>query len=187
MLLNLYIKNYALIDNVSIAFGPGLNILTGETGAGKSIIIDAINLIIGERASTDLIRTGQQNASVEAVFEYEDKSIDEILKEYGIEPEDNTLIISREINIQGRSISRMNGKLVPASALKRVGKLLIDIHGQHEHQSLLDSKNHIKILDSLEYEEISKFKNKVKSLYQEYCQIQRKIGQLKKKYLDFCR
>ena len=103
MLLNLSIKDYALIDNVSITFGPGLNILTGETGAGKSIIIDAINLIIGERAYTDFIRTGKQNASVEAVFEYKDDSVDEILKEYGIEPEDNTLIITREINAQGEA------------------------------------------------------------------------------------
>jgi len=187
MLLNLCIKNYALIDNVSIAFGPGLNILTGETGAGKSIIIDAINLIIGERASTDFIRTGQQNASVEAVFEYNDNNVDEILKEYGVEPEDNTLIITREINAQGRSVCRLNGKLVPASALKRVGKLLIDIHGQHEHQSLLDSKNHIKILDSLGYEEISKAQSEVKKLYKEYCHIQSQIRQLEKKHMDFCR
>ncbi|MFY9217421.1 MAG: DNA repair protein RecN [Tepidanaerobacteraceae bacterium] len=187
MLLNLCIKNYALIDNISIDFGPGLNILTGETGAGKSIIIDAINLIIGERAYTEFIRTGRQNASVEAAFEYEDEGVDEVLKEYGIEPEDNTLIITREINIQGRSISRLNGKMVPASALKRVGKLIIDIHGQHEHQSLLDSKNHIRILDSLGYEDVSKSKKEVKNLYKEYCQIQNKISQLQKRHMDFHR
>lgn len=187
MLLNLSIKDYALIDNVSITFGPGLNILTGETGAGKSIIIDAINLIIGERAYTDFIRTGKQNASVEAVFEYKDDSVDEILKEYGIEPEDNTLIITREINAQGRSISRLNGKMVPVSALKRVGKLLIDIHGQHEHQSLLDSKNHMRILDLLGDEEISKYKTEVSSLYKEYSQIQSQIEKLEKRHLEFCR
>jgi len=187
MLLNLCINNYALIDNVSITFGPGLNILTGETGAGKSIIIDAINLIIGERAYTDFIRTGKQNARVEAVFEYEDAGVDEILKEYGIEPEDNTLIITREINVQGRSISRLNGKMVPASALKRVGKLIIDIHGQHEHQSLLDSKNHIRILDSLGYEDISKSKKEVNKLYKKYCQVQSQICELEKKQIDFCR
>lgn len=187
MLLNLCIKDYALIDNVSITFGPGLNIITGETGAGKSIIIDAINLIIGERAYTDFIRTGKQNASVEAVFEYEDDSIDEILKEYGIEPEDNTLIISREINVQGRSFSRLNGKMVPASALKRVGKLLIDIHGQHEHQSLLDSKNHMRILDLLGYEDISEIKTEVATLYKKYCKVQSKIYELEKKHQEFCR
>ena len=187
MLLNLCIKDYALIDNVSISFGPGLNILTGETGAGKSIIIDAINLIIGERAYTDFIRTGKQNASVEAVFEYEDDAVDEILKEYGIEPEDNTLIITREINAQGRSISRLNGKMVPVSALKRVGKLIVDIHGQHEHQSLLDSKNHMRILDLLGDEDISKCKAEVNRLYKKYCQIQKQINELEKRHLEFSR
>jgi len=187
MLLNLCIKNFALIDSVSIAFGPGLNVLTGETGAGKSIIIDAISLVIGERASADFIRTGQQNASVEAVFEYEDNDLDEILREYGVEPEDNMLIISREINSQGRSISRLNGKLVPASAVKRVGKLLIDIHGQHEHQSLLDSKNHMRILDSLGYENISKSKEEFCRLYKEYRDVRNRILELEKKYQDFCK
>jgi DNA repair protein RecN (Recombination protein N) len=187
MLLNLCIKDYALIDDLSISFGPGLNILTGETGAGKSIIIDAINLIIGERAYTDFIRTGKQNASVEAVFYYEDAIVEDILKEYGVEPEDNTLIISREINAQGRSFSRLNGKIVPASALKKIGKLLIDIHGQHEHQSLLDSKNHIRILDLLAYEDISESKNKVGVLYKKYCQVQREIDSLEREYVDFRR
>ncbi len=187
MLLNLCIKDYALIDNLSIAFSPGLNILTGETGAGKSIIIDAINLIIGERAYTDFIRTGKQNASVEAAFDYEDAAIDDILEEYGIEPEDNTLIISREINAQGRSFSRLNGKMVPASALKKIGKLLIDIHGQHQHQSLLDSKNHIRILDLLGHESISESKDEFSSLYRKYCRVQDDIKVLEKEYADFYR
>ncbi|HHY71585.1 MAG TPA: DNA repair protein RecN, partial [Thermoanaerobacterales bacterium] len=144
------------------------------------------NLIIGERAYTDFIRTGKQNASVEAVFDYEDDIVDDTLKEYGIEPEDNTLIISREISTQGRSFSRLNGKMVPASALKKIGKLLIDIHGQHQHQSLLDNRNHSNILDSLGYEDISESKNKVSNLYKRYCQIQKNIDGLKRKYKDFC-
>ncbi|MGI6425588.1 MAG: AAA family ATPase [Tepidanaerobacteraceae bacterium] len=124
MLLNLCIRNYALIDELSIDFTSGLNVLTGETGAGKSIIIDAINLIIGERASTDFIRTGKQNASVEALFSYDNVLVDGILSEYGVEPEDNqTLIISRELSLQGRSICRANGKMVPASALKKNRKV----------------------------------------------------------------
>ena len=187
MLLNLCIKDYALIDDLSISFGPGLNVLTGETGAGKSIIIDAINLIIGERAYTDFIRTGKLNASVEAVFDYEDALVEDILKDYGIEPEDNTLIIRREISAQGRSFSRLNGKMVPASALKKIGKLLIDIHGQHEHQSLLDSKNHRRILDLLGHEDISESKNNVSMLYKKYCKVQRDIDDLESKYADFCR
>src|SRR5690606_686625 len=110
-----------------------------------------------------------------------------ILKEYGIEPEDNTLIITREINAQGRSISRLNGKMVPVSALKRVGKLIVDIHGQHEHQSLLDSKNHMRILDLLGDEDISKCKAEVNRLYKKYCQIQKQINELEKRHLEFSR
>lgn len=185
MLLNLSIRDYALIDNLSISFGPGLNILTGETGAGKSIIIDAVNLIIGERASTDFIRTGSESASVEAVFDYKNPAIEDILTEYGIDAEDDTLIISREVNKEGRSFARVNGRLVPVGVLKKIGKLLIDIHGQHEHQALLDSKNHLNILDSLGSKIISDSKEKVSELYKKYRQINSRISTLEKKYLDF--
>ena len=175
-----------MIDELSIDFTSGLNVLTGETGAGKSIIIDAINLIIGERASTDFIRTGKQNASVEALFSYNNLLVDDILREYGVEPEDNkTLIISRELSLQGRSICRANGKMVTVSALKRIGNLLIDIHGQHQHQSLLDSKNHIRLLDLYGYDEISVLKKNVSSLYNKYRNLCKELESLKTKHKDF--
>jgi DNA repair protein RecN (Recombination protein N) len=137
-----------------LEFYKGLNILTGETGAGKSILIDSVNFILGEKQSKDIIRIGQNSAFAEAVFDIENnKLIAEMLFNSGIindnsEIEDNILIISREINKTGRSISRVNGRTITISVLKTLSKLLIDIHGQHEHQSLFDENSHIQILDS---------------------------------------
>jgi DNA repair protein RecN (Recombination protein N) len=154
MLLELHIRNFALIDSIDLEFYKGLNILTGETGAGKSILIDSVNFILGEKQSKDIIRIGQNSAFAEAVFDIENnKLIAEMLFNSGIindnsEIEDNILIISREINKNGRSISRVNGRTITISVLKTLSKLLIDIHGQHEHQSLFDENSHIQILDS---------------------------------------
>ena len=165
MLTNLTIENYALIGKLKIDFGEGLNLLTGETGAGKSIIIGALSTVLGERTTTDVVRTGEEKAYIEAAFDISgNKKIARSLKEAGIEPESN-LIISRDILSAGRTQARINGRAVTQSALRLISKNLIDIHGQHEHQSLLDAENHIDLLDNLGGREIMSLREKVSDLY----------------------
>ena len=137
MLLQISIKNFALIDNISISFYEGFNVLSGETGAGKSILIDAINFDMGNKFNKELIRTGEEKTYVEAVFSVENSKTVEIMKELGID-KDNIVILSRETFQNGRSISKINGKSTVLSSLKEISKSLIDIHGQHENQNLLD-------------------------------------------------
>jgi DNA repair protein RecN (Recombination protein N) len=136
MLRSLSIKNIALIDQIQVDFSEGLTILTGETGAGKSIIIDSINTLLGSRVSKDMIRTGQESAMVEALFDLEDNASLEIFNEQGFVEDDNQIVVSREFNLQGKNICRINGHLVNVSMLKELGQNLIDIHGQHDNQSL---------------------------------------------------
>lgn len=148
MLLQLEINNIALIEKVSVEFGRALNIMTGETGAGKSIIIDSLNAVLGERTSRELIRTGSEKASVEAVFQVENARFQDVFLEYGIEAEaDGTLILSREFNLSGKNICRINGKMATVSMLKLIGERIIDIHGQHDNQSLLRTESHLDLLD----------------------------------------
>lgn len=163
MLTKLYIQNVALIDKVEVDFGPGLNILTGETGAGKSIVIDSITAIIGGRLSKDLIRSGAEKAIIEGLFiiNNEDK-INEI-KDYGIDiEEDNSLLVVREFYLNGKNVCRANGRLVTVSTLKFIGQLLVDIHGQHDNQSLLQTENHIEFLDAFIGEDITGIKSEYK-------------------------
>ena len=148
MLFHLAIKDIALIEHLEIDFAPGLNVLTGETGAGKSIIIDAVNLAIGGRAERELIRSGQTKASVDAAFEVDERHIADLMEESGIELEDSTVILSRQIAMNGRNLCRINGQMVPLSLLRAVGERLLDIHGQHEHQYLMDAGRHIGFLDA---------------------------------------
>ncbi|WP_416197924.1 MAG: DNA repair protein RecN [Sporanaerobacter sp.] len=150
MLVELNIENFAVAEKLHINFSKGFNVLTGETGAGKSVIVDAIGMILGGRANKDLIRTGCDKAILEGLFYLEKPiEINKILDEYGIENEKNDyLLITREVYSTGRSISRINGRTVTLGMLNNVTKYLIDIHGQHEHQSLLNSENHIHIIDS---------------------------------------
>ncbi len=149
MLHNLYLENIALIEKLGIELFPGFNVLSGETGAGKSIIIDAVNFVLGERTSRDLIRNGAARAKVEAVFTLEDADAAyTILNDLGIEAESGELILSRELNTAGRNVCRVNGTMVPVASLKQVSDTLVDIHGQHEHQTLLDAQNHINYLDA---------------------------------------
>jgi len=187
MLLKLHIKNFALIDDVELDFKDGLNIMTGETGAGKSIIIGAINVIIGERSSSDLIRSGQTSLNVQAVFSLDNRNICKTLEDMGIDTEDDTIIIEREITKQGRNICRINGKIVSVSTLRSLGKQLIDIHGQHQHQSLFDSENHLKLLDSFGAKELAKIKSKVSSAYIKYKDIERQIKKIEDKYNELVR
>ncbi|NLC69144.1 MAG: AAA family ATPase, partial [Clostridiaceae bacterium] len=179
MLLRLEIRNIALIEEVKINFDEGLNVLTGETGAGKSVIIDSINILLGERFSRDLIRTGQDRALIEAVFQADNDRMIELYEKYGIEPEsDGTLVISREFNISGRSICRINGRLVTVSAIKKIGGYLIDMHGQHDNLSLLRNETHIELLDAFGGERIQVLKRRYKELYEKRKNVMNRLQEL---------
>lgn len=151
MLVELQIRDFAIIDRLSLRLGPGLNALTGETGAGKSIVIDALGAVLGDRTTADVVRTGARRASVDARFDLTDlpqrTDIESVLDDLGIEPDDGDLILSREIAANGRSGARINGRSVTVSNLQRVGHLLVDIHGQSEHLSLLRSEQQLNLLD----------------------------------------
>ena len=142
MLTNLHVKNLALIDEAEVEFGPGLNILTGETGAGKSILIGSINAALGKKISREMIRTGETSALVELVFETENPHVLELLKETDLGAEEGQVIISRKIT-GSRSVCRINGEACNISQVKALASLLLDIHGQHEHQSLLHRQKHL--------------------------------------------
>lgn len=153
MLTELFIENFALVDKQRLQFGPGLNILTGETGAGKSILLDALGLVLGERAGSEMVRHGAEKARVEAVFAVEENEGGQRLRESldaaGIETdEDGLLILSRDLSASGKSQVRINGRAATVGMLKSIGDALVDIHGQHEHQSLLAVERHADILDA---------------------------------------
>lgn len=179
MLLRLEIQNIALIEESKIDFGEGLNVLTGETGAGKSIIIDSINVLLGERFSKDLIRTGQEKALIEAVFQVDNARMAELYNKHGIEPEnDGILVISREFSISGRNICRVNGRLVTVSAIKEIGGYLIDMHGQHDNLSLLKSETHVELLDAFGGERIQGLKKRYRELYEKRKHIINRLQEL---------
>lgn len=166
MLQHLHVKNLAIIDEVDISFGEHLNILTGETGAGKSVIIGSINLALGAKASRSLIRTGADYASVELVFQVEEK-LAETLKGYDVYPEDGQVILSRRLT-GDKSISKINGENVTLGHVREVASLLLDIHGQHEHQSLLHIRHHLEILDRYGREETDQPLMELRSLVQDW-------------------
>lgn len=141
MLAELAIKNFAIIESISISFQKGFTVLTGETGAGKSIIIDAIHLLIGGRGSSDFVRHGEEKAEIEGLFLVEDDhpSIEK-LAVFGIEMEDGMIVLKRDMYASGKSVCRINGKLVTIATLREIGRTLVDIHGQHENQELMDEK-----------------------------------------------
>jgi len=170
VLLELTIKNFAIIDDLKINFSKGLNVLTGETGSGKSIIIEALGIVLGGRGTKDLIRSGEGRAFLQAVFVIEDDSkIKPLLEEKGILiDESNLLIISRELSTSSPSISRINDKVVTLNLLNKITHNLVDIFAQHEHQSLLNVSNHKEIIDSFGDEDHKSLKNKIKSLYEKY-------------------
>ncbi len=151
MLLTLAIRNFAIIEASDIAFGPGFNVITGETGAGKSILIDALGAVLGERTSSDLVRAGSRVATVDATFDVEGianrEDLNAILNELEVEAEDGLLILSREIQESGRSLARLNGRPTTAATLSRIGALLVDIHGQSDHLSLLRPATQLDLLD----------------------------------------
>ena len=167
MLKTLHIKNIALITDVTVELLDGLNILSGETGAGKSIVIDSLNFVLGERADKGLIRFGEDKAQVEAVFEnYLTPNVGAFLDSQGIEAEE-VLILRRQMTVSGKNECRINGNLVTLSVLKGLTELLCDIHGQHEHQSLLKTDNHLLLLDAYGGDKIAAQKLKVAKIYSE--------------------
>ena len=167
MLQSLHVKNLALIDEAEVTFGEGLNILTGETGAGKSIIIGSINLALGAKADKDMIRTGAEYALVELIFTVDQPKQLEAIREMDLIVEDGQIILQRKI-MQGRNICKVCGETVTARQLKQLAEILIDIHGQHEHQSLLQAGKQLEILDAYAGDEILAQKEMLKQIYQQY-------------------
>lgn len=177
MLVNLVIDNIAVIEHTDIDFSAGFNVMTGETGAGKSIVIDSINAILGERTSRELIRHGAERASVTAVFDRIPSGVSARLEEYGIEAEESELIISRVISAEGKNKCHINGRPVTVSVLRDIAGDLINIHGQHDSQSLLDSEKHIRFIDA--YAQNSDILDQYRAAYRNYCTIRRELSRLK--------
>lgn len=167
MLQNLHVKNLALIDETEVEFAEGLNILTGETGAGKSIIIGSINLALGQRVPKEMLKENGEPAWVELIFSAENPKVREKLAEYDIDLEDDSVILTRKIT-SGKAVARINGQAVPTAVLKEVSSLLIDIHGQHEHQSLLSKKKHLDILDAYAKQELDEKKTTLRQSFLAY-------------------
>ncbi len=178
MVTNLFIKNIAVIDKLNIEFDKGLTVLTGETGAGKSIIIDSINLILGARAAKELIRYGQDSASVQLAVSEIGKEITDILEENGIDDDGGNLIISRQISTDGKNTCRINAQPVSTALLRQIAPFIIDIHGQHDNQILLNADDHISFLDSYAEVYLAPVMEKYTGLYGQYRHTIREIERL---------
>ncbi|MCK8826616.1 DNA repair protein RecN [Natroniella acetigena] len=180
MLSNLAIQNFALIKEVELDLSSGLNILTGETGSGKSIIIKALDMLLGGRASTDYIRKGREKAVIEAVFQIKDnQAVQEEFKRLGLElSKSEEVILTREISHSGNNKSRINGRIVTLEMTRSISKHLIDIHGQHEHQSLLDVENHLRLLDQFGGAEVLDLKEQLADFYSELQQKEEKLFEM---------
>ena len=173
MLLNLHVKNLALIEESEVTFGSGLNILSGETGAGKSIIIGSVNLALGGKVSRSMLRENAEFALVELIFSVEHKAQETALRELEVYPEDGEIIMSRKIYASGRSVCRINSETVSQALMRKVASLLIDIHGQHEHESLLAKRNHMKYLDAYAKRELEAPKAELAKEYEYYTAIRK--------------
>ncbi|MCQ2500076.1 MAG: DNA repair protein RecN [Lachnospiraceae bacterium] len=176
MLTNLHVKNLALIEEADVEFGPGLNILTGETGAGKSILLGSINLALGKKMTKEIIRDGADSALVELIFHIENAAIRQKLEEMEVELPDEQLIITRKLS-GGRSISRINGESCTMGRLKEVSSLLLDIHGQHDHQSLLYKEKQLEILDSFGKSVLKDTLEKVEKEWKEYRGLKKELAE----------
>ncbi|GGG18216.1 DNA repair protein RecN [Lysinibacillus alkalisoli] len=177
MLRELSIRNFAIIEDLTVSFANGLTVLTGETGAGKSIIIDAVHLLAGGRGSQEFIRHGARKAELGGLFQITSQShpVFTKLEEAGIEVEEGTIILRRDLTDAGKSICRINGKLVPLSVLRHIGAYLIDIHGQHENQELMDEKRHIELLDYFAGDMIQPLKQNYVTAYEKYRELRREL------------
>lgn len=185
MISHLSVKNFALIDTLTADFYEGLNIITGETGAGKSIIIEAISMALGNRADTTYIRSGKDKAIIQLVIDIKSPSVLDVLEENDIQIDNNTLIITREIFTSGKSICKINDTLVTVSLLNKICSKIVDIHGQYDHQSLLNSENHLNLIDSYDSAVIEKAKIKFQETYSEYTHLYNDLNKLIKAKDDF--
>ena len=175
MLLEISIKNFAIIEEISLNFEKGMTVLTGETGAGKSIIIDAMNMMLGARSSTEVIRHGAPKAEIQGFFTVEKSpALSQVLEEHGIDFRDE-LIIRREIFQNGRSVSRINGQMVNLSTLRSVGQYLVDIHGQHDQEELMKAPQHIKLLDEFGDEEFQAIKSTYQTTFDAYRSLRKRV------------
>lgn len=177
MLQNLYVKNLALIDETEVEFGEGLNILTGETGAGKSLLLGSVHLALGGKYSPDMLRNGTKSGLVELTFKIEDEQIEKHLEEMNLYPEDGFLTLSRRL-MEGRSISKINGETVNTGILKDAASMLIDIHGQRDNQTLLHKKNHLMLLDLYGKEKIVPLKKKMAEMYRRWNELKKRTESL---------
>lgn len=180
MLVELSIKNFAIIDDISITFNEGLTVLTGETGAGKSIIIDAVQLLTGSRGSVEFVRHGEKKAEIIGLFSVDENAeiIEHKCNLYGIDIEENMLTLERTITSKGKSICRINGKIITLGILKEFGEVLLNIHSQHDTIHLMDSRTHILLLDTYKIQEILPTKQQYTSEYNELVTLQQKYKQL---------
>lgn len=179
MLSELSIRNFGIIESVDLSFEQGLTVITGETGAGKSMIMDAIGLLIGGRGSADFVRHGTSKAEIEGMFSIDgDHTVVEKLKDIGIELSEGAVILRREISSGGKSVCRINGKMMTLASLKGIGRRLIDIHGQHEHQELLQSERHLPLLDSFGGSELQSVLDAYKDVYKSYKQLEKQLKDL---------
>ncbi len=185
MLTELHIQNFAIIDKLDLRFGPGLIILTGETGAGKSIILDAVVMLIGGKADTTFVRTDSEAAFVEGVFQLrgpEKEAVHSILQREELMDDPNYVVLTREVRREGRNVARVNGRTVNVSLLKELGALLVDIHGQAEHLSLLDSRAHLGLLDR--YAEVARPLSDYRQTYHTLLNLRRELNELRKTQAD---
>ena len=185
MLIQLNIKQFGIIESATIELKNGLTVLSGETGAGKSMILAAISQLSGQRTSTSYIRYGEEKASVEGVFDFpRNKEVINIFKDLDLDLEDEVIIIRRDIYSSGKSVCRINGTIVNLSTLKKVAVYLLDMHEQHDNQILLVEKNHLNLIDSFNKEEIKKVRTEYKEKYKEYKVVTEKIENLKQQESD---
>lgn len=180
MLAELSIKNFAIIESLTVSFERGLTVLTGETGAGKSIIIDAIHLLAGARGSSEFVRYGEKRAELESLFLLDDNNhpVYQKCEEFGIDVSDGMIILRRDMSSTGKSICRINGKLVTIAVLREVGQLLVDIHGQHDNQELMNEENHLSLLDQYGGQEVKDALEAYLDVYRHYDGLKKKITQL---------
>ena len=179
MILELYMKNCALVEELRLSIDKNLNILTGETGSGKSIIIDALGLCLGEKYDRSFLRKGTEKGIVEAIFTSDSTHLKEVLDRNDIElDEDNLLVITRVIYNDGKSVARINGRTIKLSVLKEIASTLIDVHGQHQNQALFNKETHLQFLDLFGESELHLFKDDYKSTYQDYIKVKSALNTL---------
>ncbi|MDW0112114.1 DNA repair protein RecN [Sporosarcina saromensis] len=178
MLNEIAIHNFAIIEHLEVPFDEGLTVLTGETGAGKSIIIDAVQLLAGGRGSQEFIRHGAKKAELEGMFtvEAEDHPVFEKMREFGIDAEDGSIILRRDINSNGKTTCRVNGKLVTIATLREIGSQLIDIHGQHDNQELMQEKRHIHLLDQFAGQPLAEAHANYMDVFDRYSRLKKKLA-----------